>query len=173
MTAELSPDQSIIEDHESEQDSAVLKALRAQTKDQSRKIKELEQAAQTARETVLAEVQREASARQVVSDLGFPKMASLVAEKIQGDITPEAVKSFLEGYGLVAQPETPSGTGGAPAPAPFGVAAEVAGVASLGQQLAAAARGGTIGSVTERLAAAQSVDEITKIAAEAGILTAY
>src|SRR3989304_3292780 len=112
MTAVNSPDQSLIEDEGSEQDSAVIKELRSKNKDLARQNKDLEHQVSTARDQILAEVQREQSAHQLVSELGFPKLGSLVAEKIQGDLTSDNVKSFLEGIGLVAQAEQPGTSGG-------------------------------------------------------------
>src|SRR3990172_2619794 len=102
MGEATSPDGSIIEEHASEQDSAVIKALREREKELARKVKDLEGAASTALEQARAEMKREQSASQIVSGLGFPKLAPLVAEKIEGEITEESVKAFLEGYGLTA-----------------------------------------------------------------------
>ena len=159
---------SSTEELEQGQDSAVLQALRDKVKDQSRIIKELEGASKTAREQVLAEVKREASAVQIVSDLGFPKLAPLVVEKIQGNITEESVKAFLDEIGLVAPSEAP-----APLSQPLSSIGEIASVASLGQQLASAARGTGTKDVTARLQAATTPEEVAAIAAEAGLLQSY
>lgn len=170
MEEDILPDEDTAGGSAQGQDSAVIKALRQREKELAGRIRELEGAANTAIEQARAEVKREASAFQIVNELGFPKLAPLVVEKIQGDVTEESVRAFLAGIGLEAQ----SGASGSGSGAPQASAvADVAGVASLGQQLASAARGAGGGSVIDRLAAAQNADEVAKIATEAGFASPY
>ena len=167
MTTNISPDGTIIEGQGSEQDSAVIKALREKEKELSRRVKELEGAEESALIKARAVVQREQSAFQIVNGLGFPKLAPLVVEKIEGDITEESVKAYLEGIGLSATAGESGGAGNTQASGAQ-VAGAVAGVASLGQQLASATRNPGGQPVLDRLSAATTAEEVATIAADAG-----
>ena len=169
MTTQLSPDESITADHE-EADSPVIQALRAREKELAKQLKAAETKAEQADANARLAIQREVTAHQIVSGLGLPKLAPLVVEKIQGDITEESVKSLLDGFGLLpqagsTQPSQPQ--------LPQLNAAEVASVASLGAQLASASRDPGGQSVMQRIQNAASAAEVAAIAAEAGIATSY
>lgn len=147
----------------SDQDSAVVRALRKEIKTLKAEIRaakaEVAEAATVARQ----QYEREQQAHKIVNDLGYPGLASLAVEKIEGEVTEESALAFLEGLGLKAQSESDTGTEVAVS-SPKGVES----VANLGQQIASAARGTANLAVEARLAAAQTPQEIEQIAREAG-----
>ena len=157
---------TVIDETGEGQESGPIKALRDQLK--------TEKAARVAAEartgevaaSIRAEVKREQEASGVVSDLGYPDMASLIAEKVEGEVTVESATAFLSTLGLKPIPKDGS-TDGAPKP---DTTVSVGDVADLGSQVAAAASGTQETDVEKRLDAATSEAEIASIMGEAGLL---
>lgn len=148
-------------------DSAVMSELRAQLREAQKQLKsaternsELEAQATQAR---VAEV------RQYVDAAGFKGFdATVVLERVEGDVTAESVAAALASIGL--QPNQASGDAGTEQT----TKAPAEGASALGQRVADAAAGGSpTKSVEQRLAEATSGEEIAEIMADAGALTSY
>lgn len=148
------------------QDSAVVQELRKQVRNLKAELEDAREQTATAVTEAVSHVKREVKAQEVVNALGYPKLAGLVVEKIEGDLTAEAVAAFLnEELGLDAKSGGEAGT-----QEPASDAKGVEEVANLGQRVASAASGSANQSVEARLAAAQTPQEIAQIAREAGFL---
>jgi hypothetical protein len=147
---------------EGEGDSPVVQALRREIKTLKSELKTERESKATAVDDAVKQVQRAVKAREVVNALGFPGLADLAAEKIEGEVTEESASAFIEGLGLKAQAES-SGSGGE-STTPQGVE----GVASLGQRVASAASGSVSKTIEQRLNEASTIEEIEKISREAG-----
>jgi uncharacterized protein YgfB (UPF0149 family) len=161
------PERTITEDMDDEGaegqagDSNVIKSLRAKLRDAEAKAKAAEQAVSGARE----QVKRELEIGSLVSQAGYPGLSELAVEKVK-DATPDAVSAFLKGLGL-----EPKAIDSAPEqPEEQDQASKVAGVANLGQRVAAAASGKTASDITARIASAKSQEELIDIAREGGFL---
>lgn len=148
-------------------DSTVIKSLRAKLREAEAKAKAAEGAVASARE----QVTRELEIGSLVSQAGYPGLAEVAVEKVK-DATPEAVAAFLKGLGLEPKAGEPAGAEGEAPKQPEGQdqASQVAGVANLGQRVAAAASGKAAGDITARIAGAKSQEELIQIAREGGFL---
>jgi len=149
-------------------ESAVIKTLRKELRDAKAETKAAQDAVATARE----QVKREVAIGSLVSQAGYPGLAEVAVEKVK-DATPEAVDAFLKGLGLEPRAGEPASAEGEGTKQPEGQpdqASQVAGVANLGQRVAAAASGKAAGDITTRIANAKSQEELIQIAKEGGFL---
>lgn len=150
-----------IDEETKEQESSVIRQLRAQNDTLKQQLKE--------RDDRLAEgakASREAT-EQLLIAAGFPKLTDVVIEKVEGFPTEQSVNEVLKGLGLV-QAET-STESDADSEQPDKVEA-IAGVANLGQKVASAAGGAGRSGVSEKLAKAKTPAEVAAVMAEAGLL---
>ena len=147
-------------------DNAVIQALRQTNRDLTKQVKELKDAEPTIR----AQVQREVEITRLVNEAGYPKLAEVVAAQVEGDPTAEAVTAALEGLGLAPKAAEAAGEQEQPKQPEQTSADALAGVANLGQQVAAAASGAGGADLATRLAEAKSIEEVTALAAEGGFL---
>jgi hypothetical protein len=144
-------------------ESGLIKALRLQLKDQEKELK-----ARPAREDleseIRAQLKRESDAAALLIEQGHPSgLARFMLSEIgDAEITGETVSGFLKGLGFDAEPVS-SDEGEQPAPSQ-----DLAEVASLASRVSSAASGVSIDQVSERIANADSVAEITRIMEEIG-----
>jgi hypothetical protein len=164
MTDETSSEATADEGAEG-QDSPVIQQLRAQLKAAEKEAKDAKGQAKEAADAARTQVLRELRAEQLVKAAGFPKLAELAVERIEGEITDESVASFLEGLGLQAGEQEPSGDGDGGG---GDASTSVEQVARLGARVADASRDQLGKGVIDRLNQTQSIEEITAIANEAG-----
>jgi len=163
MTENTQADEGTKKPEEGQEDeSAVIRALRSDIKDAKTAVKTAEKAAETAVEDARAQVARESKAQEIVDDLGYPKLTSLVLEKVEGDLTPEGVTEFLTGLGLDAESKGSDGGG------EEGEAATVADVANLGKRLASTSRGAD--TFADELAQTKTPEEAAAVAAKHGMV---
>lgn len=166
MTVENAAEEAAAESAEG-QENDLIRSLRAQLKDAQSEAKEAKRAREAAVEAARAEVVREVKAHQLVSELGFPKMASLVAANVEGDLTAESVQAYLAELGVTEVQSDAPDAEGERRPDPAGVQQ----VADLGSSLATASRNDAASqSLIRRLGEAQSVEEVAALAAEGGFL---
>ena len=142
-----------------EMDNAVIQTLRAQLKEAKAKADALAKQNTDALAEARSQLERESAAQQLVDSAGYPGLKDVVLEKVDGDLTPEAVEAVLEGLGL-----EPTQT------ATDDLANQLGKTASLGAQVAAAAQSNPIDDLGEKLGSAQNAGEIAAIMAEAGLL---
>lgn len=149
----------------SDQDSSVIKELRAQ-------VKQLK-AASAEKDKRLAEVEarettkREQAAEDIVNSLGFPGLKDDVLGWVEGEITAAAVTEALKARSITVTEGEPLVTEQADDDAP------VVSASNVGQRVADAAGGRDARSLEERLAAATTNEEIAAIMDEAGAVTRY
>lgn len=147
-------------------ESAVIKALRKELRDAKAEAKTAQDAVATARE----QVKREVAIGSLVNQAGYPGLTEIAVEKVK-DATPEAVVEFLKGLGLEPKAAEAASQGeGTEQPEEQDRASAVAGVANLGQRVAAAASGKAAGDLTSRIAKARTQEELIEIAREGGFL---
>lgn len=148
-------------------ESAVIKTLRKELRDAKAEAKAAQDAVASARE----QVKRELAIGSLVNQAGYPGLTDIAVEKVK-DATPEAVSEFLKGLGLEPKAGEPAGAEGEGTKQPEGQdqASLVAGVANLGQRVAAAASGKAAGDLTSRIAGAKNQEELIQIAREGGFL---
>lgn len=146
------------------EESAVITELRRQLREAQAELKK-----RPTREQVLAEIQAQAArvkaAESVLVQFGLPaETAKFVAENVEGEVTEESVKSFLEASGLakLARSDDQEAEG-------TEAKQEVAEVSKLGQQVASA--GGATGTkdIGALLDEANSIEDINRIMVEAGL----
>jgi len=147
-----------------EDESSVIKTLRAQAKESKAAAKVAQENEQKALETARSQLERESQAQQLVDAVGFPGMRDVVLERVEGEVTKEKVTAVLEGLNLTVEE-----TGKKQEPAQDG-SSSVGSAASLGSQVASAAAGTQEDDVNVKLANAESVEELEAIAADAGFL---
>lgn len=155
-----SDDMETVED----QESSVVQTLRAKLKEAEKRLKDAEGQRDSALDEARAQVARESQAYQVVSDLGYPKLAPVVLDRLDGEITAEAVATLLAELGLEAE-----GSGESNDESAESSAERVEKVANLGQQVADAARGQKGGTLEQKLDKARSPAEVAQIMADAGL----
>lgn len=144
------------------QDNSLIRSLRAQVDSLQKELKNRPDP--TDIDSVVTErIQRRDSARDALSTLGFPpQMTDLVTANVEGDITEDAVKTYLTGLGF--QPGQQENQANEER------AREVANVASLGSQVASATRKEPgSDSIEARLSKATSQAEIDALMREAGL----
>lgn len=168
MDEEIQTEETMTEAMGGSEDSAVIRALRDEVKSLKAEAKAAAQRAEAIAEQTRNEIKRESKAREIVSDLGYPLMAQDVVEKVEGELTAEAVAAFLESRGL--QPQVSEGNESqVQAEAPSGLSS----VASLGQQVANVASGGGPQSIAQRVQVdldnASTPEEIAAAMARAGL----
>lgn len=148
-------------------ESAVIKTLRRELRDAKADAKVAQDAVASARE----QVTRELAIGSLVNQAGYPGLTEIAVSKVK-DATPEAVSEFLKGLGLEPRDAQASGAEGEGTKQPEepDQASRVAGVANLGQRVAAAASGKAAGDITARIAGAKSQEELIQIAREGGFL---
>lgn len=143
------------------QDSTLIKDLRKQLREANAKAKSFE-----SKEESFNRV-RESLAENLLKEAGYPKLKEDVLEKIEGIPSKEDIDSFLEVRGLQAR--TPDATDASQDGDGDDKATDVAGVAGLGQQVAAAAQRTVTTDLDKKLEAAKTVEEIDAVMAEAGL----
>jgi hypothetical protein len=143
-------------------ESSLIKSLRQKLRDSEAKAKAAAEAVSTARE----QVKREMEIGSLVNQAGYPGLSEIAVEKVK-EPTPEAVAEFLKGLGL--EPKVKAEESSQPE-GKTDLASEVAGVANLGQQVAAAASGKATGDLASRVAKAKTQEELIEIAREGGFL---
>lgn len=153
---------------ESVDDSPVIKALRKQVADLNKALKDT-----PSREDIEADIrtqlERESAISAQLVALGHPAgMAAFLKGQLgDAEVTLESVTAALEGIGYqVAVPGESSDTEGTTTPQ----VPDLARVSSLSASVQAAAKGDSSGSLTEKIAAAQSREEVTALMAEAGLV---
>jgi hypothetical protein len=151
------------EANETNEDSPVIKALRAQIKDLKKDLDtrpvrdevELEIRTQLKRESDVA--------AQLIAQGQPAGLAEFALTKIgDADVTAEAVSAFLQGIGVAANPVSADAD---PQPTQ---SQQLADVSTLAGKVAAASSGATAESVAERLGQTQSMAEVEAIMAEIG-----
>lgn len=152
-------------------ETPVITELRQQLRDAQKRAKELSEAKDKAVQEVRLQVRRETEAEREMQSAGYPKLSEVFLEKVEGDITVEAVDKFLGDLGLERKSGEAQGDAGDSRQSDR--AGELAKVANLSQQVASAASGLNADSVQKRLEGASSSAEIHQIMAEAGLLHSY
>jgi hypothetical protein len=146
-------------------DSAVIRALRQELKDAQKQLK-----AQPSRADIEAEaraaVARESAIERELVSLKVPASVRLLVEEKLGDaeVSQEAVSEALValGFQVTAVDEGGSGESG-------GVAAAVDAVASLGNQVQAAAQNVQTDDLGAKIAAAETPEQLAQIMRDAGL----
>ncbi len=161
----MADDNTLTQESGTGEDSSVIKVLR-------QRVKELEKELQRRPdpETVEAEVARRVARREaatsVLVQMGFsPKMSDLVTREVEGDITEESVRSFLEGLGLKADSGQPTDDGAKQSEK----ASQVAEVADLASQVASVTQSDGTPDITKAISEAKSVEELDAIMRKAGL----
>ena len=151
-------------------DSPVIKALRKQIKD----LEAITKNAPT-RESIEAEVRQELERKSAIStlliELGHPAGMSAVVNGTLGDaeVSRESVANALRSIGYqVEDADAPVDEGSEP---PSQKLADLAKVSDLSSQVRAASQGSSLASEIEKIAQAQSPEELVRLAAEGGWLT--
>lgn len=147
------------------EDNDLIRSLRADIKT----AKEAEKAALTAATTAQADartsLEREMAAQKYVDAAGFSGLRDVVLDKVDGEVTEESVQAVFKDLGLTPM-EVAQSDGEA---APSGdVAQKLADTASLGQRVSAAAQGQEETDIVDALNKAQTIEEVTAIAAQGG-----
>lgn len=152
----MSEQTNIEDDGNGTEDSSVIRELRAQ-------LKAAQKAQEANAELASSFSQAKREAIQVLIDRpGSPKLIDVVSDMVDGFPTPEKVQAVLADLGL-AEVQTPTPTEEPSTP----TAPSVQQVAGLGQRAANAASAGVAPTVDERLAKAESPEEIEAIMNEA------
>jgi len=148
-------------DSGTEGDSVLLKDLRRQLREKEAEINKYK-----SRDESFNRV-RESSAENLLMEAGYPKLKDDVLEKIEGIPSREDIDAFLEVRGLQAKKvdatETSQENNDTDA------APDVADVAGLGQQVAAAAQRTVTTDLDKRIEAANTVEELDAVMIEAGL----
>ena len=151
------------------QENDLIRSLRSQIEQAKAEAKAERLASASAVEAVRAEVARTSKAQEIVNALGFPKIAGIVAEKVEGELTEESVKGFLASVGLAErQVDDTSGETSQPEGGPS--AQSIQQVADLSRSVADAASGDQAQDLAARIAAAESPEAVEALAAEGGFL---
>lgn len=157
-------DADLTDEDESQEDSPVLKELRSQLRAQQKENEKLR--------TLQAEVEAQAqsaraeAAQETVNTLGMDGLVEDVLNWVEGEVTQEKVIAALQERNI----PLPDGTA---QPEPDLVDETVENPSRIGQQVAAAAAGGAVKSVDERLAEATSQEEVNAIMEEAGLTRSH
>lgn len=150
-----------------EGENALIRDLRAQLKETKAALKAVDPDA--IRQQVLAEANRESTAASLMDKAGYPKLSSLYATQVDGELSEASAAEFLAGLGLAAgtptdDPKPPQNAGGF---TPAQIATEVERLASAGSEM------GTLGQtdvpLEKLIAEARTADDITKIMRESGL----
>lgn len=151
---------------ETDGESSVIAELRKQNRELQRQLK-----GSVTPDDVEAEVEKRIARRDAVQgllvDLGYnPKLSKLVLSNVDGDLESETVRGFLEGLGV--EPQTASDDKGAQKQ---DSASERGRVGEFAARVSSAARRSPSDSngLMEKLNAAKSPEEISKIMNEAGL----
>ena len=143
------------------EDSSVIEGFRDRERDLKRRLKEAEVTLEQAAENARVQVTREIEARRLVDEAGYPKLADIVLEKVEGDMTEESVQGALNELGLNPTQDGEQAENLPP---------DLEEVANLGSSLDAAVKGQSSSSVDDQLASAQSSEQVTEIMRDAGLL---
>ena len=145
-------------------DSDLIKKLRKQLKDERNTRKSLAEENESFRQTRTQE--RVQAIQEAVNGLGYPQsIVDTLVAKVQ-DSDEDEFASILDDLNAVAGEEGASSDDVQVTPPPVERGPSPS---DLGQQLAAAAAGGSAVDGVARLAAAQSIDEVNAIAKELGL----
>lgn len=144
-------------------DGPVITKLRQELRESQKQAK-LEADRATEAESKVSK-QLESQVKALVDGAGFPNLdVSIVMERIEGEATAETVAAALEAAGLSPQSAEGDEDEKVEEPKP-----DTGGASELGRRVAAAATGGAVKSLDDRLAGAESADEISAIMEEAGL----
>ena len=168
LTDESVTDTTDTADESMDEDSPVIRALRKQ-------IKDLQSQAKNAptRDSIEAEVRADLARQDAIADLlvglGHPRGMSAVVKARMGDaeVTRESVAEALQALGYaVADGDESAVESGGEAPEAH---SDLVNVANLSAQVRAAASGSGKESVEDRIAKAESPEQVAAIMAEAGL----
>lgn len=154
-------DQETAEQEGTGEESGVIKALRKQINDLQAELKNRPDSPDI--DALVSErVQKRDAARDVLVRQGYsPKMTDLVLKNLEGDVTEEAVSSFLDSIGLEAKSDESEQK---PEPKP------ISSVADLASQVASASAKDKVGDqVLQSLNEAKSQAEIDALMRQAGL----
>jgi hypothetical protein len=160
----------IVEDEESK----VIRTLRARLAASEAAKKEAEEAATTAQVDARSQLEREVATQRFMDAAGYPGMRDTVLGQIEGEITADKALQALEGLKLAVDKEAFKATlEGQPAPVveqqPASSGAEdIARVASLGGQISAAASVTPESTFETDIAETQTVADVIALAEKHG-----
>jgi len=143
---------------DSPEDSPVFKELRKKTREQEKELETLRSA--MAEVESAAQRQREETVKSIVDSFGLPGLAEDVSGWVEGEPTVDSVKAALEARSIPLQ-----GDGQPQEQAPQAPIS----ASDVGQRVADVAGGVDRRSMEERLNAAENMQELEAIVAEAGI----
>ena len=159
-------DEATSNEEEASGESAVIKALRSQVKDQGATIKSFESRPdrETERAEFLAEQARGIAIGEHLVALGQPAgLSELLGDKVEGDVTLEKVTAVLTGLGYEAQ----SGDGDEATKAVEQSA--LAEVTTLSSAVSSATAGAPAGDLAAKIAGAENAEDLAKVMAEADL----
>lgn len=169
MTEDNTPEtEGSQEGNDSAEESPVIKDLRKQLRDMQRELKGAPSRADIEAE-LRASLAREKAIETALVGLKLPAGLTETVEGKLGDaeVTPEKVAEALKAIGFELSDSEDSGSDEDDVAQPK--ADDLAGVTSLGNQVANAATGGQKDNVTDRINAAQTRAELDAIMVEAGL----
>lgn len=147
-----------------EGDSSVISELRSQLKAAQNENKTLREAQEASTKA------RRSATESLLMEAGFPKLTDVILDRVEGFPTNESVNAALVELGLQPAPSATETPASAPQVEEQSSAADIAGVANLGQRVASAASGTGTLTVDEQLANAKSAAEIEAIMTKAGLI---
>jgi hypothetical protein len=148
-----------------QEDSPVLKELRSQLRAKDKELTKLR--SDQAEAEAQAQSARAEAAQETVNALGMEGLVEDVLNWVEGEITPEKVIAALEERSI----PLPDGDAVQPTPDPVDETDE--NPSKIGQKVAAAAAGGAVKTVDERLAEAKSPAEVDAIMEEANLTRSH